>query len=63
MGPQYDPVVDSACNRNECQEDLLGYRRPVRRAGNLVISKCAVCIEILEASTSQSPSGVSRTLQ
>jgi len=40
-----------------------GYSRPLRRADNLDISKCAVCIEILEASTSQSLNGVSRTVQ
>jgi hypothetical protein len=36
----YDPVVDSACNRNEYQKSFLGVNVAVRRADNLTTFLC-----------------------
>ena len=36
----YGPGVDSACNRNEYQENFVGERRPVRKADNLTTILC-----------------------
>ena len=34
----YDPEVDSASNRNEYQEHILGVKWPVRKADNLSLT-------------------------
>ena len=44
---QYGPVVDSASNINEYQEDFLGLRRPVRETDNITSFMCR-CHEIWE---------------
>ena len=43
--PHYDPVVDSASNRNEYQEDFLGGEGG-RRLELTLPSSCADCLEI-----------------
>jgi hypothetical protein len=61
--PHYGPGVDSASNRNEYQEHLLGGKggKDGWCVGltNLPPS-CADCLEILGALTSYSPQGLSR---
>jgi hypothetical protein len=56
LRPHYGPVVDSASNRNEYQEDKGG-----RWVGLTTLpSSCADCLEILESSNSWSPRGLHR---
>jgi hypothetical protein len=55
--PHYGPGVDSASNRSEYQEYLLGGER-ARCVGLTTLPPS--CLEILEASTSWSHTGLSR---
>ena len=55
----YGPGVDSAYNRNACQEYLLEYKGG-RCVGLTLSPSCADCLEILGASTSWNPQGLSR---
>ena len=56
--PHYGPGIDSASNRNEYQEYLLGVRRPAHRA-DLTTFMCRLSSN-LGASTSWNPQGLSR---
>jgi hypothetical protein len=59
VGPEFD-VVDLASNRHEYQRYLLGGKNG-RCVGLTTLSpSCADCLEILGASTSWSPKGLSR---
>jgi hypothetical protein len=57
---KYGPGVDPTSNRNECQGYMLGLRRTGGRADNLAIFMCLHVLEIVWASTSCSPRGLSR---
>jgi hypothetical protein len=55
----YGPGVDSACNRNEYQGHLLGSKGGQCVGLTTLPPSCAGCLEILKASTSWSPPGLS----
>ena len=57
--PHYDPGVDSASNRNEYQGYLLGGKGGRSVVLETLPLSCADCLEILGASTSYSPKGLS----
>ena len=49
--PHYGPGVDSACDRNECQEYFLGGEAGRCVGLTTLPSSCADCLEILEPQT------------
>jgi hypothetical protein len=58
--PHYGPEIDSASNRNEYQQYLLGGKGGRCIELTTLPPSCADCLEILGASTSWSPKGLSR---
>jgi hypothetical protein len=60
FGRAMTPGVDSVCNRNEYQEDLLGGKDGRCVGLTTLPPSCANFLEILGASTSWNPSDLSR---